>query len=293
MGVLKKLELDFGAPPPPELTLDEKTQSYIEKLQQDVEREFLGPLEVKIDDFEGPLDLLLHLVRQARVDIKDIFVSKITDQFLSLIEGLEKVDLEKASEFISIAAIFIEVKSKALLPVPEFVKPDDNDPGKELIRKLEEYKLLKDASEKMRSLETVGAFYKPPEPQSGQAIEVLKDMTTLGLYKAMQKLFSRLENRPAPTAPRQIAMDRFTVADKMGHMRDIMAVREEVNFFELFDADYSKLEIITTFQALLELLKLQHIYAEQTEAYADILIKRREYNSELIDDSKVLNDVNN
>jgi len=275
MGVLKKLQLDFELPPNRELVIDERTNAYIEKLRADAEREFVGPLDVQIDDFEGPLDLLLYLVKQARVDIKDVFVSRITDQFLALIEGLEKVDLEKASEFIAIAAVFIEVKSKALLPVSEFELPQDTDDKKELIRKLEEYKLFKEASEKMKSQETVGMFYKNPEPQSGETIEVLKDMTTLGLLKAMHKLFHRLEQRPVPSTPRQIAMDRFTVADKMGHIRDIMAVRQEVNFFELFDSDYSKLEIITTFQALLELLKMQQIYAEQPETFSDIVIKKR------------------
>jgi len=276
MAVLKKsLQLDFELPPPRELNIDERTNAYIEKLRADVEKEFMGPLDVKIDDFEGPLDLLLYLVKQARVDIQDIFVSKITDQFLTLVEGLEKVDIEKASEFIAIAAVLIEIKSKALLPVSEYELPQETDSKKELIRKLEEYKLFKEASEKMKVNETVGMFYKGPEPQSGEVIEVLKDMTTLGLLKAMQKLFHRLENRPAPSTPRQIALDRFTVADKIGHIRDIMAMREDVNFFDLFDSDYSKLEIITTFQALLELLKMQQIYAEQPDTFSDILIKRR------------------
>jgi len=282
-AALKKLEAEFGLPEPPELILDEKTSGYIEKLKATPDREFLGPIDVKIDDFEGPLDMLLHLVKQARVDIKDVFVSKIIDQFLSVLNQLDKIDLEKASEFISIASIFIEVKAKSLLPTNEFDKPEEDSGKRELIRKLEEYKLFKEISEKMKQQETVGLFYKPPESYTTDTIEVLKDMTPLGLLKAMQKLFSRLEKRPDVSATKQIALDRFTVADKINDIKSLLQVRNEVSFFELFDSGYSKLEIITTFQALLELLKLQLAHAEQKETYEDIIISKREPDETVVD----------
>jgi len=280
MAVLKKIELEFDLPQPRELLIDERTCAYIEKLKSDTTKEFLGPFDIKIDDFEGPLDLLLHLVKQTRVNIEDIFVSRITDQYLSLMRDIENENLEKASEFIEIAAILIEVKSKALLPKSEFEPIVENDSKKELIRRLEEYKLFKEAGEKMKQQETVGMFYKQPEPQSHDTIEILRDMTTQGLMKAMQKLFLRLEQRPQPTAARNITLDRFTVADKIGQIKDIISVREEVNFFELFDSDYSKSEIINTFQALLELLKMQSVYAYQPEIFGDIAIKRKEQENE-------------
>ena len=266
---------EFEMPKPRVLSLDERTSAYIEKLMSDGAESFAGPLNVHIDDFEGPLDLLLFMVKASRISIEDIFVSRITDQYLALMTGLSEINLEKASEFIEIAAILIEIKSKALLPKPETEQPDENDAKKELIRRLEEYKLYKEAGEKMKRQETVGIFFKSADPSVNDPQIILRDMTMDGLISAMQKLFLKMEQRGAPPLPRKITLDRFTVADKIGHIIDIMLLREEVAFHELFDADYTKSEIITTFQALLELLKLQKVYAEQDEIFGEIMIKRR------------------
>ena len=273
MGVKKIAEFEIPQPRP--LVIDEKVGAYIEKLKAEP-NEFNGPLDIKIDDFEGPLDLLLHLVKLAKISIEDIFVSKITEQYLLMMQSITETDLEKASEFIEIAAILIEIKSKSLLPKPELEIPDENDSKKELIRRLEEYKLYKQAGEKMKDIETVGIFYKEPDSTATDPHVVLRDMTMEGLLSAMQKLLFKMETRATFTPPRKITLDRFTVADKVGHIRDIMMFREEVNFVELFEADYTKSEIITTFQALLELLKMQAVYADQVETFGDIIIKRRE-----------------
>jgi len=279
MAAIDKLAKEFDAPPPPVLVIDERTTAYIEKVKLDPTREFNGPLDIKLDEFDGPLDLLLFLVKQAKVSIEDVFISKITDQYLAVIEGLENTDLDKASEFISIAAVLIEVKSKALLPKNEFEVDTGNDSRRELIQRLEEYKLFKDISAKMKAIETVGYFYKNPDPTSLDEVEVLKDMTPDGLLKALQKLFLRLDRKPTLSAPRSIVKDRFTVPQKMSHIREIVEVQQEVNFLELFDDDYSKLEIITSFQALLELLKMQEIYVRQQEVFDDIIIRKREMES--------------
>ncbi|MCL2847334.1 MAG: segregation/condensation protein A [Firmicutes bacterium] len=276
MPAIDRLAKEFDAPPPPTLTIDERTNAYIEKLKLDITREFTGPMEVKIDDFDGSLDLLLFLVKQAKVSIEDIFISKITDQYLALIEGLENTDLDKASDFISIAAVLIEIKSKALLPKSEFEIDNTDNTKRELIQRLEEYKLFKEASEKMKAQEAVGFFYKAPDPTSLDEVEILKDMTPDGLIKALQKLFLRLEKKPVPSAPRSIIKDRFTIPQKMSHIRDIIEIHKQVIFSELFDEDYSKLEIITSFQALLELLKMQEIYVMQEETFSDIIVSKRE-----------------
>ena len=276
MAVLDKLAKEFEPPAPRVLTLDERTNAYIEKLKADKANEFGAVIDVKVDDFDGPLDLLLHLIKQARVSIEDVFLSRITEQYLRILETLESTDLDNASEFISIAAILMEVKSKALLPKNEFEIDDSTDSKRELIQRLEEYKLFKEVSEKMKANETVGFFYKSPDPTNLETVEILKDMTSDGLFKALQKLFLRLEKKPLPKASRAITKDRFTVPQKMSHIREVVAVKQEVNFTELFDEDYSKVEIITSFQALLELLKIQEIYAIQKDTFEDILIKKRE-----------------
>lgn len=230
--------------------------------------------KIKLEQFEGPLDLLLHLIKQAKIQIQDIFVSQITEQYIAYIEELKEVDLENASEFIEMAAWLIEIKSKSLLPKPKEEESDEEDAQKQLIQKLEEYKLYKEACEKMKEQETVGIHFRSPDSSVGEPRFILKDMTMEGLMKALQKMFLKLEKRNITHKERKITLDRFTVAEKMSHIKDFMLLRETATFDELFEADYSKSEIITTFQALLELLKLQFVTATQREVFGEILIKK-------------------
>lgn len=229
---------------------------------------------VRLDAFEGPLDLLLHLIKTAKIEIKDIFVSQITEQYLEYIEELREIDLENASEFIEMAAWLVEIKTKSLLPKPQEEVPEEEDPEKQLIRRLEEYKLYKEASLKMKEQETVGIMYRAPDDSVGEARFMLKDMTMDGLMKALQKMFLKMEKRQITHKERHITLDRFTVAEKMSHIRDFMLLRQTARFDELFEEDYSKSEIITTFQALLELLKLQFVKAEQKEVFGEILLTK-------------------
>ena len=117
----------------------------------------------KLDNFEGPLDLLLHLIKEAKIEIKDIFVSQVTDQYLQYIASMDVIDVEKASEYLSMAATLVEIKSKALLPKPEEFLDDIEDPEQALIRQIEEYKLFKETSEKLKQQENVNRFYKEPD----------------------------------------------------------------------------------------------------------------------------------
>ncbi|MCL2062278.1 MAG: segregation/condensation protein A [Firmicutes bacterium] len=263
--------LDFQPPAPRSVVLDEKTSAYIEKLRTEP-NEFGGPLNIRLDDYEGPLDLLLHLVRLAKINIEDIFISRITDQYLAAMQDLGNADLEKTGEFIEIAAILIEIKSKALLPKAAAEAASEDDSKRELIRRLEEYKLYKEAGEKMKRSETVGIFFKPAGLDADPDI-VLRDMTPDGLFDAIQKLFLKIEQRglTAP-APKKIDLEPFTVAEQMEHIRDCLLLRGEIGFFELFQADYTKIEIIITFLALLELLKMQTVKAVQEDIFSDIRI---------------------
>lgn len=244
---------------------------YISKLKDT--NDYSDSYNIKIEKFEGPIHLLLQLVKLAKIKIQDIFISKITEQYLSYMEQIDRLDMEKAAGFIEIATILIEIKSKSLLPLnPEEI--EDNSAKKELIQRIEEYKIYKEASEKMKESETVGIYFKEPDNTVGDPRIVLKDMTMDGLTKALQKLFLKLEKQAIVAPQRKITLDRFTVADKISHIKDTMLFREEISFFELFEADYSRSEIITTFQALLELLKLQFAKARQEELFGNIQIYR-------------------
>ena len=229
---------------------------------------------VKIDNFDGPLDLLWFLIRRSKIDVNDIFVSDITEQYLQSISDLSSLDLEKASDFIEIAACLIEIKSKAMLPKIAPPQEEEESPERELIRRLEEYRLYKEASVKMKEHETVGLHFRDPDSHVGKPRLVLNDMNISGLVGALQKLFGKLEQKAKDNQTKSIRRDRFTVEDKINQIKEVFALNDVVKFEDLFDSDYNKSEIITTFQAMLELLKGQFFHAEQHEIFGEILLHR-------------------
>ena len=146
---------------------------------------------VRLSQFEGPLDLLLHLIKEAKIDIQDIFISQITDQYLKIMENIDSVDIEKASDFIDMAATLLEIKSKKLLPKPVTAcDVDEEDPEVVFIRRVQEYKLFKEASEKLKEIEDVDRFYKQPDDNVGDFRYVLSENLDLNaLISAFTKLF--------------------------------------------------------------------------------------------------------
>ena len=238
-----------------------------------------------LDNFEGPLDLLLHLIKQEEIEIKDIFVSQVTEQFLSYMKGLPYLDIEKASEYLNIAATIIDIKARSLVPPPDDDFGDyydeEDDPQQELIRTLEEYQMLKEEAEKLKERETVGYFFKKPDKDLTGVQVQYKDLTLDGLMNAFTKMLMRLESqKKAAPPPREIPKDIYTVRDKIKHIRETVASREVMQFEELFENDSATTEIVTTFQALLELLKHQFIVVEQEELFASITIKKNPNRSE-------------
>ena len=234
-----------------------------------------------LDNFEGPLDLLLYFIRQARIEIKDVFVSHVTEQFLEYIKGLPTLDLEKASEYLNIAATIIEIKSHYLLPIEDDERPPEWDEmEEEFISELEEYNralkdMIKEEEVKLKERETVGYFFKQPDKDlTGFNIQ-FKDMDMDGLMDALTKMLVRVEaqKKTAPKA-REIPKDVYTVRDKIKHIRESISAKEKMDFDELFEDDSSTPEIVTTFQALLELLKHQFLLVEQEELFSKITIRK-------------------
>lgn len=248
--------------------MDEEIKDY--ELDEDL-LEDGGGYRVKLATFEGPLDLLLHLIKRSKIKISEIFVSDITRQFLEYIEELDTIDLDKASEFLGMAAYLLEIKAKSLLPKPEIEREgEEEDDGSELIRRLEEYELYKRETEKLKNLETVGMHFREPDQTVGDERYMLKDMTMDGLFAALRKIFERAEKRTLETVPKEIVRDPFTVEEKTAHIKASLEFSGKMKFTELF-GDYPTVnEVITTFQALLELMKLQYLTAEQTETFGDI-----------------------
>ena len=227
-----------------------------------------------LDNFEGPLDLLLFLIKQEQIEIKDIFVSKVTEQFLDYMKALPYIDIDKASEYLSIATAILEIKAKSL--VPAIVEPESEEEDAEavLIRALEEYKMLKEESAKLKELETIGYYYKEPDKNVGEAKIVYRDFNLDGLLRAFTDLMLRREAQMRDAGiQREIPKDVYTIPDRAQYIRSTLSERSEVGFDELFSPHSGKNEIITTFQALLELLKYQFITVEQETTFGRIIIK--------------------
>ena len=162
-----------------------KVNKLIEQAQDDVDS-----FKVVLSYYDGPLDLLLDMVKRAKIRIEDIFISDITEQYLAAMDQVDELDMDQAADFIDVAATLLEIKSRALLPRQEelVVAPED-DPKTELINRIEEYRIFKEAAEKMRDREIINMHYRAPDDSVGQPRLVLKDMTTDGLVKALQKMF--------------------------------------------------------------------------------------------------------
>lgn len=235
-----------------------------------------------LDNFEGPLDLLLFLIKKEQVEIRDIFVSKVTEQFLDYMKGLPYIDIDKASEYLSIASAILEIKAKSLVPAIVEPEEDEEDAETSLIRALEEYKLLKEESAKLKELETIGYYYKEPDKSVGEAKIVYRDFNLEGLLKAFTDLMLRQEARLRDeNVQREIPKDVYTIPDRAAYICETVDERGEVAFDELFTPHSGRSEIITTFQALLELLKHQIVKVEQGGTFDKIIIK---YNPERSED---------
>lgn len=246
----------------------------------------------KLSNFEGPLDLLLYLVNKAEISIRDIFVSEVTEQFIEYVRSADDIDMEKESEYLGMAATLLEIKSKELLPIMQFEWDqedeyfmDEESPQENIFRQLEEYKLFKEASENLKEQETVNIFYKEPDESANDVRIEYTDFNLNNLVKAFSKLLERLDlEKRIKNSQKEIPKEVFTVADKIDYIKTTMLERQSCSFFELFKEDASRMEIITTFQALLELLKLQYLTYEQKETFGDITINLREDRSEEVGD---------
>ena len=227
-------------------------------------------VKIKITDFDGPLDLLLHLIREQKLDIKTVRLSQVTAQYLDVLKNLEALDLDLASEFIEVGATLIEIKGRNILPKDEAEQVDPEDLEQRLLAQIEEYKLLKEASERLKPLENVDRFYKEPEKMKTEYRYVLDNLSMDGLIQAFSKLLFRVERNAVPIRETQIKLDRFTVADKIKDIRTLLRYSERIVFSDLFRSDFTKGEVINTFLALLELLKHQEAKAVQSSQFADI-----------------------
>lgn len=228
--------------------------------------------KVKLEVFEGPLDLLLYLIKKDEIDIYDIPIGRITRQYLDYMELFKILDLDVAGDFVVMAANLIYIKSRSLLPKdlqPPDEAAEEDDPRWELVRQLLEYKKFKDAAGHLqeRALAQENLFARALEKPELAAARPLGEVSIFDLINAFNVVLKRLH---APEDLREIFEENFTVSDKIDLIMKMTSSGLSLKFTELFSGTSSRTEVVVTFLALLELIRLKQIRAQQLEAFSEI-----------------------
>ena len=230
--------------------------------------------QVKLDIFQGPLDLLLHLIKKNRLEISDIPIAAITEQYLEYLDFIKETNLELAGEFVLMASTLVHIKSKMLLPVIETEEEAEEgpDPRAELIRRLLEYQRFKEAAEELMGRKLLGrdVFRRGasfPLEELGEDEGDVLDFTDVSLFSLMEAFKGILKKAPSVHTV-DITVDRFKVQDKINRILETLEGSGSVSFTELFEEGAVKGEVIVTFLAILELAKLLMIKVRQGEGEA-------------------------
>ena len=243
--------------------------------------------KVKVADFEGPFDLLLHLIKKNKMNIYNIEIYKVTNQYLEYLNTRKVMDLEITSEFIVVAATLIEIKSKNLLPKVKVDEEEESeeDIEKRLMERLIEYKKIKNVSEffKNKYINAGEVFSKKPEiieeikPEKIDNDDIFKNLTLLDLYNIYNKILEtyREKQNKVNVVQKKIYVDKYKVEDKMEELLERFNSSEVIEFNNLMKESTCKIETVVTFLALLELIKIRTIQVFQDESFSNILIKRR------------------
>jgi len=229
---------------------------------------------VRLPAFEGPLDLLLHLIERRELDITAISLGAVTDQYLEYVERLEEVEPSTLAEFLTVAAQLMLIKSRLLLPQPEPEDmPEEEDPAEALARRLEEYRQFKQVAAGLRDRETKGLrAYKRGGPlPEFPTRPLLEGIAPADLAQTLQTLLSQ---RPkVASVNRVIRPLRVTVAEKIELLGKILAKRKRIHFHQLLRRTSTRQEVIATFLAMLEMIKRQHLVVRQEHLFGEIMIE--------------------
>ena len=230
--------------------------------------------KVKLEIFEGPLDLLLYLIKQDEIDIYDISLERITSQYLEYLQAFKELNIEVAGEFIVMAANLIYLKSRSLLPRDQQPPEEDameDDPRWELIRQLIEYKKFKEAAAELnlRALEQERIFVREVGSPDVQEPLRLGEVGIFQLISAFQTVIKRMEARQDV---QEIFSERFSVSEKIDSILQRVATGTRFRFSDLFTNAASRIEVVVTFLALLELIRLKQVRALQKNMFEEIEI---------------------
>ncbi len=230
-------------------------------------------LEVILEAFEGPLDLLLYLIRKQNIDILDIPVAEITRQYMGYVELMKSVRLELAAEYLVMAAMLAEIKSRMLLPRSADVEEEEGDPRAELIRRLQEYERFKAAAEGIDELPRVGREVVVPRLEAPQA-KVRKLLPQVSLEELLMSM-AEVMRRNDLFESHQITRETLSTRERMSQVLERLKGGAFVPFIALFAAEEGKLGVVVTFMAILELVKESLIELVQNEPFAAIHVRLR------------------
>lgn len=255
---------------------NQTSQPLLDESQDKLEVATSQTNQFKLSNFEGPLDLLLHLIKDAKLDIANVKLSEITEQYLDFMKQIPDLNMENASAFIVMAATLIEIKSKSVLPVLE-EEVFEEESSEELIRRqLVEYQIFKEASEELKNIENIDRLWRQPDQKANQVKIVLKDMALENMLNAFAELLQKIALKEVVAEPKQIRKDRFTVAEKIAAIKDAILFDKVIKFDDLVSEENSRSEVITVFLAVLELLKLQVIAVKQQALFGEIWIEKQQ-----------------
>lgn len=227
-------------------------------------------LEVFFETFQGPLDLLLYLIRKVNIDILDIPMAKLTAQYMVYVEKMRAKNLELAAEYLVMAAMLMEIKSRMLLPKPKIVEDQESDPRAELVRRLLEYEQIKQAAFRLDQLPQLGRDFQPIEIYLESTLsERLPDVDPLDLEQAWRALFARARL----TQHHRVTRDELSVREYMSIILRNLAGRTFTEFSSLFEVNSGVAVLIVNFLAVLELVRESLIEVTQSEPFAPIYVK--------------------
>lgn len=228
-------------------------------------------------NFDGPFDLLLTLINREEIEIKDIFVSDITAQYLEYVSNMENKDTEYAAEFVAMAAKLLYIKSKAILP---HIETDEISPEEELILGLEEYKeyhenlitIMREGAAKLEEREILFRFYREPKFTEKDYRVSINEFNLDKMIAAFSEILEKIEKKTEIEKTKTVSKEKVSISDKVNMLLKVLRKRTRVRFSSLFDNDSTKEEVINTFLAMLMILKNQYATAEQDEKFGDIVI---------------------
>ena len=244
-------------------------------------------IPVKLQVFEGPLDLLLHLIDKNKIDIYDIPIVEITSQYMDYIRAMEEEDLNIMSEFLLMAATLLDIKCRMLLPKEVNEDGEEEDPRQELVEQLLQYKMYKYMSYELKDRQLDGERYLYRGPDIPDEVadyvepvnldELLGDLTLGKLHSIFKEVMKRQTDKIDPVRSKfgKIEKEEVSLSDKMLYVEDFCKTHRNFSFRNLLEAQASKVEVIVTFLAILELMKVGKIFISQEHTFDDIKIESK------------------